>query len=164
MRQGEAGGREDDPGSGGGEKSRYDAAAKDEQSDRGAAEDDVLPGFGERAGQSDGRAGDGADGGGAGAIEKGARLRVGAQLVEAPGTEQDEREGRTERDRGGQQSAGEPGKVGDLGWCRWSRNSPGWWLRNSPGGPCVVRSTRRPGSVSSRRARDACGAGRTGRP
>ena len=57
MRQGEAGGREDDPSSGSGEKSRHDAAAQDEQRDHGAAEDDVLLGFGERAGQADGRLG-----------------------------------------------------------------------------------------------------------
>jgi nitroreductase len=36
--------------------------------------------------------------------------------------------------------------------------------RNSPGRACVVRSTRRSGLVSSRRARGVCGAGRTGRP
>ena len=53
-----------------------DAAAQRQEQDQRGGEDGVLPVLGERAGQRDGGAEDGADGGGPGTVEEGAHAGV----------------------------------------------------------------------------------------
>src|SRR5205814_1586044 len=83
--------------------------AQRQQQDHSGGEDGVLPGLAEVAGEGDGRAEDGTDGGGPGAVEEGAGPAVAAEAAEPPGAEQHEREGRGEGDRRGEQAPGEPG-------------------------------------------------------
>jgi hypothetical protein len=61
--------------------------------------------MGERPGQRDGGAEDGADGGRPGAAQEGPRIAVAPDLVEPGGAEQDERERRAERDDRGEDAA-----------------------------------------------------------
>jgi hypothetical protein len=71
----------------------------------------------ERPGQRDGRAVDGADGGGPGAAEEGPGGAVAADLVEPVGAEQDEREGRAEGDDRGKDATDQAGRgVADDGY------------------------------------------------
>jgi hypothetical protein len=72
--------------------------------------------MGERPGQRDGGAEDGADGGGARAAEEGPRVAVAAELSEPGRSEQDERERRAERDDRGEDAAEQAGRgVADDG-------------------------------------------------
>ena len=58
--------------------------------------------------EGDGGAGDGTDGGWTSASEERSRDAVGSERAEVPGAEQDEREGRRERDERRQQRAADP--------------------------------------------------------
>ena len=67
---------------------------QEQEQDQASAEDGVLPGMAECAGERDGRAEDGGDGSWPGAVEEGLRPVGAADEVEPGGAEQDEREGR----------------------------------------------------------------------
>ena len=73
---------DDDSGRACTEKGEDDAPAQREEQDQRGGQDGVLPVMGQRPGQWDGRAEDGADGGGPGAVEEGPRVGVAADLVE----------------------------------------------------------------------------------
>src|SRR4249919_285510 len=88
--QGGADGEGDDnAGCAGAQEGEDDAAAQQQEQDQCSGEDGVLPGVAERAGERDGGAVDGADGGGPGAVEKGPGAVVAADEVEPVGAEQD---------------------------------------------------------------------------
>src|SRR5215468_6841839 len=107
---------DDDPGCARAQEGQDDAAAQQQEQDQRSGEDGVLPGVAERAGERDGGAVDGADGGGPGAIEEGPGAVVAADLVEPVGAEQDEREGGAEGDHGGEDPADQAcGGVADDG-------------------------------------------------
>jgi len=95
----------DDPGRGRGQQREDDASAGRQQHQDGAGQDGELPGLRKGAGERDGGAEDGAEGGGARPVEEYARPRVHSRAVEVAAAAQDEREGRGERDRGGEQAA-----------------------------------------------------------
>src|SRR5258707_11669239 len=97
-----------DADAGGEEQGEDDAALQGQEQDSGAAEDRVLPGLGQGAGERDGRAGDRADGGWPGSVEERAGGVVATEPVEAAGSEQDEREGRGEGGHGGGEAAPAP--------------------------------------------------------
>ena len=82
-----------------------DGASEGEERDRGGGEDAVLPGVLERERERDGDADDGADRGGAGAVEEGAGARVVAETVEVRCAEEHERERGREGDERGEQTA-----------------------------------------------------------
>jgi hypothetical protein len=106
----------DDPGRGRGQQREDDASAGRQQHQDGAGQDGELPGLRKGAGERDGGAEDGAEGGGARPVEECARPRVHSRAVEVAAAAQDEREGRGERDRGGEQPAPDArGGVADGG-------------------------------------------------
>ena len=93
-----------------GDQGEDDAAAQREHEDERGRQDGVLPRLGERAGQRDGRAEDGADRGGPGPAEEGAGPAVAAQPVEPARSEQHEAERRREGDHRRQDAPGQPGR------------------------------------------------------
>ena len=100
----------------GADERRHDAASEYEQREQGGSEYGVLPGLAEREGEGESGAEDRADRGWPGAVEESARGDVLAQAIEAPRADEDEREGRQERDDGGEQGAGEAvGRIADGG-------------------------------------------------
>jgi hypothetical protein len=93
-----------------GDQGEDDAAAQREHDDERGRQDGVLPRLGERAGQRDGRAEDGADRGGPGPAEEGTSPAVAAQPVEPARSEQHEAERRREGDHRGQDAPGQAGR------------------------------------------------------
>jgi len=95
LMQGRVDGEDDDnSGRACAEQGEDDAAPQQQEQDQASAEDGVLPGMAECAGERDGRAEDGGDGSWPGAVEEGLRPVGAADEVEPGGAEQDEREGR----------------------------------------------------------------------
>src|SRR5215813_6680579 len=84
---------DDDPGCACAQEGQDDAAAQQQEQGQGSGEDGVLPGVAEGAGERDGGAVDGADGGRPGAVQEGPGAVVAADAVEPAGAEQDKREG-----------------------------------------------------------------------
>ena len=93
-----------------GDERAHDAATEAEQHDRRCGEDRELPSLGEGKREWDRGADDRADRRWAGAVEKAPDPRVGTQLVEALGADENEREGGRERDGCREQPATEPGR------------------------------------------------------
>src|SRR5215468_12777480 len=78
---------DDDPGCACAQEGQDDAAAQQQEQGQGSGEDGVLPWVAERAGERDGGAVNGADGGGPGAVQEGTGAVVTPDLVEPVGAE-----------------------------------------------------------------------------